>query len=59
VEGGKYTLDGFIDTELWDEARVFDVPIQFKGGTAAPQFSFKGENTLKMKDNTLSFFYNT
>lgn len=59
VEGGQYTLQSFINAQLWDEARVFDVPVQFKGGTAAPQFSFKAENTLKMKDNTLSFFYNT
>lgn len=37
VEGGAVTLQRFIDSGLWDEARVFTSPIEFYNGTAAPQ----------------------
>jgi diaminohydroxyphosphoribosylaminopyrimidine deaminase/5-amino-6-(5-phosphoribosylamino)uracil reductase len=57
VEGGKYTLDGFIDAELWDEARVFDVPIQFKGGTAAPKLQTKPTHYTKILNDTLEYHY--
>ncbi|MEP2935063.1 MAG: bifunctional diaminohydroxyphosphoribosylaminopyrimidine deaminase/5-amino-6-(5-phosphoribosylamino)uracil reductase RibD [Gilvibacter sp.] len=37
VEGGAYTLQRFIDLELWDEARIFTGPIAFNKGIAAPE----------------------
>jgi len=37
VEGGRATLQSFINAELWDEARVFHCPIEFGGGTPAPK----------------------
>lgn len=39
VEGGKQTLQSFIDSELWDEARVFQGQVQFTKGTATPTIS--------------------
>ncbi len=36
IEGGAKTLQSFIDSGLWDEARVFTGEIQFKDGTKAP-----------------------
>lgn len=36
VEGGRATLQSFIDAGLWDEARVFYCPIEFGAGTPAP-----------------------
>ena len=36
IEGGRQTLQTFIDTNLWDEARVFVGSIKFKEGTQAP-----------------------
>ena len=41
IEGGKMTLQTFIDAGLWDEARVFKGAISLVSGTAAPKF--KGE----------------
>lgn len=41
IEGGKKTLQTFIDAGLWDEARVFKGTIFFQSGTAAPKL--KGE----------------
>lgn len=36
IEGGAETLQGFLELDLWDEARVFQAPIEFKGGVKAP-----------------------
>lgn len=37
VEGGAYTLNAFIEANLWDEARVFNGKSIFNKGTAAPK----------------------
>lgn len=39
VEGGRYTLDRFIEKELWDEARVIRGLPFFKGGIKAPDLN--------------------
>jgi diaminohydroxyphosphoribosylaminopyrimidine deaminase / 5-amino-6-(5-phosphoribosylamino)uracil reductase len=39
VEGGSKTLQSFIDSGLWDEARVFRGKPFFKEGTKAPKLS--------------------
>lgn len=36
VEGGAKLLESFIETELWDEARVFTAPKTLKDGIKAP-----------------------
>ncbi|MEZ7498850.1 bifunctional diaminohydroxyphosphoribosylaminopyrimidine deaminase/5-amino-6-(5-phosphoribosylamino)uracil reductase RibD [Flavobacterium sp. Arc3] len=36
IEGGRQTLQTFIDANLWDEARVFKGNLFFKEGTKAP-----------------------
>ena len=38
IEGGKQTLQTFIDANLWDEARVFKGTNSFVNGTKAPDF---------------------
>ena len=45
VEGGRQTLQSFIDAGLWDEARVFTAPRRLGEGIAAPRLS--GERWLK------------
>ena len=49
IEGGAKTLQSFIDSGLWDEARVFTGEIQFKNGVKAP--SIDAESKLK-QDHT-------
>jgi len=39
VEGGTRTLNGFIESGLWDESRVFTAPADLEGGTKAPEIS--------------------
>ncbi|MGS2764455.1 bifunctional diaminohydroxyphosphoribosylaminopyrimidine deaminase/5-amino-6-(5-phosphoribosylamino)uracil reductase RibD [Sinomicrobium sp. M5D2P9] len=37
IEGGRQTLQTFIDAKLWDEARIFRGNIMFNDGTPAPE----------------------
>lgn len=39
IEGGRATLQMFIDAGLWDEARVFESEIKLFNGIVAPQFT--------------------
>lgn len=39
VEGGRLTLQSFIDSNLWDEIRVETAPISVGDGTPAPSLS--------------------
>lgn len=41
IEGGRQTLQTFIDTNLWDEARIFVGNIQIKEGIKAPIIAHK------------------
>jgi diaminohydroxyphosphoribosylaminopyrimidine deaminase/5-amino-6-(5-phosphoribosylamino)uracil reductase len=57
IEGGRQTLQTFIDANIWDEARVFKGEISLKEGTKAPIIS--GNETKKeqfLKDELLTFF---
>jgi diaminohydroxyphosphoribosylaminopyrimidine deaminase/5-amino-6-(5-phosphoribosylamino)uracil reductase len=36
VEGGAETLNHFIAAGMWDEARIFNAPMHFRGGIKAP-----------------------
>ena len=46
IEGGRQTLQTFIDANLWDEARIFVGNVAFKTGTKAPKL---GENQFNKK----------
>ncbi len=39
IEGGRQTIQTFIDVDLWDEARVFKSNIVLNEGTKAPKFT--------------------
>lgn len=45
IEGGRQTLQSFIDENLWDEARIFIGKTSFEKGTKAPNIPRK--NSLK------------
>ncbi|WP_343708083.1 bifunctional diaminohydroxyphosphoribosylaminopyrimidine deaminase/5-amino-6-(5-phosphoribosylamino)uracil reductase RibD [Flavobacterium sp.] len=50
IEGGRQTLQSFIDENLWDEARIFIGKTSFEKGTRAPNISRKNS----IKTNILS-----
>jgi diaminohydroxyphosphoribosylaminopyrimidine deaminase/5-amino-6-(5-phosphoribosylamino)uracil reductase len=58
IEGGKQTLQTFIDEHLWDEARVFIGTNQFNQGVVAPNFSGTLESTRTISSDTLSIYKN-
>ncbi len=41
IEGGRQTLQSFIDENMWDEARIFNGKSSFASGTKAPDISRK------------------
>lgn len=65
VEGGSYTLEQFIQNNLWDEARILTGDIQFKSGISAPDrkgFSLLkseaiGKDTYHLFQNENSHFF--
>lgn len=57
VEGGRQTLQTFIDYNLWDEARVFIGNTIITDGIKAPLLKGFG-HTSKVKDDELKLFYN-
>ncbi len=59
IEGGKRTTQSFIDSNLWDEARIFVGDTFFKEGITSP--SLKNHQFISKKfiqQDTLSFFKN-
>jgi diaminohydroxyphosphoribosylaminopyrimidine deaminase/5-amino-6-(5-phosphoribosylamino)uracil reductase len=57
VEGGAHTLRQLLDTELWDEARVFTAPIRFNGGTPAPSLAYKPRTVLQSGVDSLCIYH--
>ena len=58
VEGGKQTLNAFISTNCWDEARVFTSNKQLGGGMTAPIFEKHSFKTIALDNDSLSFYLN-
>ena len=58
IEGGANTLQQFIDSNLWDEARVFSTRKKLESGIAAPNLTGVLEHSEKIEDDILTFFSN-
>ena len=58
IEGGRQTLQTFIDENLWDEARVFRGAMVLNEGIKAPEFSAKLMATKAIIDDQLLIFTN-
>lgn len=58
VEGGSYTLQQFIDQNLWDEARIITGNISFKQGIPAPTISSKYQEIISIENDILTIVYN-
>ncbi len=56
IEGGRQTLQGFIDVGIWDEARVFTGNIKLGKGISAPQFSGKMISEDHIKEDSLRIY---
>ncbi|WP_035085614.1 bifunctional diaminohydroxyphosphoribosylaminopyrimidine deaminase/5-amino-6-(5-phosphoribosylamino)uracil reductase RibD [Aquimarina latercula] len=58
IEGGSYTIQSFINENLWDEARVFTGMNSFLKGLKAPSLESKRTSEKKIIDDTLRIYYN-
>jgi diaminohydroxyphosphoribosylaminopyrimidine deaminase/5-amino-6-(5-phosphoribosylamino)uracil reductase len=59
IEGGRFTLQQFIDENLWDEAIVIkNSDIKLKNGTKSPNFNFKPIEIQTFRDNKIEFYKN-
>ncbi len=58
IEGGTQTLQTFIDSGLWDEARIFTGNINFKKGVKAPKFSGELISEKTIEQDSLKFYLN-
>lgn len=57
IEGGRFTLQQFINANLWDEAIVIkNKSLILENGTKAPKFNHIASKTEDFRDNTISFF---
>ncbi|SHF23068.1 bifunctional diaminohydroxyphosphoribosylaminopyrimidine deaminase/5-amino-6-(5-phosphoribosylamino)uracil reductase RibD [Chryseobacterium takakiae] len=57
IEGGRFTLQQFIDENLWDEAIVIENKnLKLENGTKAPQFDAKPEKKEIFRDNLIRFY---
>ncbi|MBI2967318.1 MAG: bifunctional diaminohydroxyphosphoribosylaminopyrimidine deaminase/5-amino-6-(5-phosphoribosylamino)uracil reductase RibD [Bacteroidetes bacterium] len=59
IEGGTFTLNSFLETGLWDEARIFVSGKYFKTGVSAPAFPGTSWQTTKSGEDDLMYFYRT
>ena len=60
IEGGSFTLQQFIDQNLWDEAIIIkNENLQLLNGTKAPKFNVEKFHTKQFRDNTIKFYKNS
>jgi diaminohydroxyphosphoribosylaminopyrimidine deaminase / 5-amino-6-(5-phosphoribosylamino)uracil reductase len=59
VEGGRQTLQSFIDVNLWDEARVFVGDVFFEEGIKAPKLPVSVSEVSRILNTKLHVFQNT
>ncbi len=55
VEGGAQTLQSFIDSGLWDEARIETAPLLLNDGIAAPRIEGEMVRTDEIDGNIIRF----
>ncbi|TXD77794.1 bifunctional diaminohydroxyphosphoribosylaminopyrimidine deaminase/5-amino-6-(5-phosphoribosylamino)uracil reductase RibD [Algoriphagus ratkowskyi] len=57
IEGGSYSLNKFLASELWDEARVFTSSNKFGSGVAAPIPPTPVSETIEILEDTLRIYH--
>lgn len=58
IEGGRQTLQTFIDEKLWDEARIFIGSAKFYNGTKAPSITGQRVKKDKIESDELLIYSN-
>jgi diaminohydroxyphosphoribosylaminopyrimidine deaminase/5-amino-6-(5-phosphoribosylamino)uracil reductase len=58
VEGGAALHRSFLETGLWDEARIFTAPMLFSRGVRAPEIQDTSDETISIGDTKLNIYRN-
>jgi diaminohydroxyphosphoribosylaminopyrimidine deaminase/5-amino-6-(5-phosphoribosylamino)uracil reductase len=58
IEGGRQTLQTFIDESLWDEARIFKGNCTLNQGVKAPKIPFRNVKKQQILNDELLIFFN-
>jgi diaminohydroxyphosphoribosylaminopyrimidine deaminase/5-amino-6-(5-phosphoribosylamino)uracil reductase len=59
IEGGSFTLQQFIDVDLWDETIIIkNENLKLENGTKAPKFGLKPKEIKTYRNNIISFYSN-
>ena len=58
VEGGTKTLSNFIDSDVWDEIRVFRTKEKLGDGIKGPRLKLMKSNKVNIGDNELNYYLN-
>ena len=58
IEGGRQTLQTFIDAGLWDEARIFTGKPHFRAGIKAPEVTGRLVSETKVDQDHLKVIFN-
>jgi diaminohydroxyphosphoribosylaminopyrimidine deaminase/5-amino-6-(5-phosphoribosylamino)uracil reductase len=58
VEGGAQLHQSFLDSGLWDEARVFTGKMRFSQGVKAPEIHREPAERLVFRDTVVELYQN-
>ena len=58
IEGGRFTLNKFLEADVWDEARVFKGNTKINDGILAPKLKSKYYKKTKVGKDKIYFFNN-
>lgn len=58
IEGGRHTLQTFLDAGIWDEARVFEGSIRFSEGIKAPEITGEVSYDSEITGDRLKIYRN-
>jgi len=58
IEGGKYTLEQFISSNVWDEARIIIGNTSFEKGLASPKLKQTPQREIKIEEDRIIFYSN-
>lgn len=59
IEGGKQTIESFIATNYWDEARVIVGNKTFKAGLKAPELAIKSTDNMQIGPDHIYYYFNS
>jgi len=58
IEGGTKTLSNFIDSDMWDEMRVFKTQEILGDGVKGPKIKFNAKRKVQIENNILEYHLN-